>query len=545
MVELKKAPFSLNEEEINWVENTLAKMSEEEKAGQLFCIMGDEYSDEERKTLVKDYSVGGILFRPVPGEIQKERFADAEKLAKYPLLKAANLEQGGSGAASDATYFGQQMQVAATNDPEMAEKFSKVCLAEGVSTGVNWTFSPVCDLDLNYLNPITNVRTYGSDLERVQTMSDIYVKTVQKGGMAACAKHFPGDGVDFRDQHLHATWNSLPAAEWYKTYGKIYQTMIDDGLLGVMVGHIGQENLQREINPEIKEEEILPASLSPELLKGVLREKLGFNGIIVTDATIMGGYTQALKREEALPRSINAGIDMFVFSTDIYEDIRTIINAVENGMISKERLNDALRRILALKIWCQREKQLPEIHAAEWQKECADKAITLVKNKENALPVTIERYPKIRLISLGKDEMYDGGSLCEAAKKILEKKGFDVEVMNPEKEDLRGPGKLNKERANIYLCNYTNASNQTVVRINWFRKHAIDSPKFPNEETDIFVSFANPYHLIDVPAVKTYINAYSATNAVLAAVIEKLTGQSEFKGISPVDAFCGLKDTQR
>lgn len=545
MVDLTKAPFWLDKSEISWVEDLINQMTEDEKIGQLFCLMGDEYSEEERQKLLKEYFVGGILFRPVQGDMQKARFEDAERCSKYPLLKAANLEQGGAGAALDATCFGQQMQVAATDNPEIAEKFGKVCLVEGAQVGVNWTFSPICDLDMNYLNPITNVRTFGSDLARVITMSNMYVKTVQAGGIAACAKHFPGDGVDFRDQHLHTTWNTLSAQKWYETYGEVYRTMIENGLLGVMVGHIGQENLQRDINPEIEEDKILPASLSPELLQGVLRQKYGFNGIIVTDATIMGGYTQAMRRSDALPRSINAGIDMFVFSTNIYEDIKSVKLAVENGTIPRERLDDAMRRILALKAWCKREKHLPQIQAAKWQKECADQSVTLVKDLENALPVTPDRYPKLQLVALGKDEMNDGGSLAETAKKLFEEQGFEVKIMCPEKEELTGPGSLTKDKVNIYLCNYVNASNQTVVRINWYKKHAIDSPKYPNEETEIFISFANPYHLIDVPAIKTYINAYTATHAVVEAVVEKLMGKSKFTGVSPVDAFCGLKDTKR
>lgn len=210
MIDLKKAPFYLTEDQCAWVVSTQAAMTTAEKAGQLFCVMGGDFSPETLKAMVAAGKVGGVLFRPVrSGAEIKADFETLDAAAKIPLLKAANLEEGGSGGKADGTLFGWPMLTAATDDPAMAEKFGEVCGAEGAQTGINWTFSPVSDLDINYLNPITNVRTYGSDRERVKAMTAAYMKGVQKYGVAACAKHFPGDGVDYRDQHLHPSVNSL------------------------------------------------------------------------------------------------------------------------------------------------------------------------------------------------------------------------------------------------------------------------------------------------------------------------------------------------
>ena len=104
----------------------------------------------------------------------------------------------------------------------MVDRFAKVCAIEGQSVGINWSFSPVCDLDLNCLNPITNVHSYGSDTERAKRNTEIYVRVMQECGVAACAKHFPGNGVDYRDCHLHPTYNTLSAKEWYASYGTIF-----------------------------------------------------------------------------------------------------------------------------------------------------------------------------------------------------------------------------------------------------------------------------------------------------------------------------------
>ena len=156
--------------------------------------------------------------------------------------------------------------------------------------------------------------------------------------------------------------------------------------------------------------------------------------------------------------------------------------------------------------------------------------------------MTPERYPNIRLITLGKDEILDG-SVREITKELLEQAGFRVECYDPFADDLHGAKDLPKDRLTLYMANYEQASNQTVVRIHWCPKHALDMPRFINEETSIFVSLANPYLLQDVPRVKTYINAYTATRTTIALTLEKLMGRGTFRGVSPVDAFCGLPDT--
>ena len=498
MIDLKGNPFTLTDEQIAWVRDTLEGLSDEEKIGQLFCVMGGDYAPETLKEMAANGKMGGVLFRPVkPCEEIKGDYAPLDAAAKVPLLKAANLEEGGSGGMSDGTLFGWPMLTAATDDVETADRFGAVCAVEGRRAGINWTFSPVCDLDLNYLNPITNVRTFGSNPERVQKMTAHYVAAVQSRGMAACAKHFPGDGVDYRDQHLHPTYNTLPAERWYESYGAVYRNLIRQGLLSIMVGHIGQP------------------------------------------------YGMAMPRREAIPTSIMAGCDMLVFNTDFEEDYGYALAALRDGRLTAERLDEAVTRILALKAKvCFETPLTEEVPAQRWHEEAADRAITLVKSLEpDKLPVTPERYPRIRLITLGKDEIPDG-SIKAITRELLEAKGFTVEDYDPFADNLHGTAALPKDRLTLYMSNYEQASNQTVVRIGWCPKHALDMPRFVNDGTGVFVSLANPYLLQDVPRIKTYINAYTATKTTIRLVIEKLMGRSEFKGISPVDPFCKLPDTK-
>lgn len=543
MINLKGNPFYLSEEQEKWVNEKLNTLTTEQKAGQLFCVLGTIYDEVELKKLVQEYCIGGVLFRPEPTKVIKQKYGAIEG-GIVPLLKAANLEEGGVGGVSDGTWFGSQMQVAATNDTNCCKDFATVCAEEGSAAGVNWTFSPVCDIDYNFRNPITNVRTYGSDPDKVERFALTYVETIQKLGVAACAKHFPGDGHDFRDQHLHPTINGLSAEDWHASYGKIYRTLISGGLLSIMVGHIKQPAVEMSIDKSLTFKDCLPASLSKALLTGVLREQYGFNGVITTDATIMGGYTMAMERKKAIPQSIAAGCDMIVFSTDFYEDYKFMLDGIQSGFVTEERLNEAVTRILALKAKVCFNKPSPKLKdKLARTKECADKSVTLVKNIGDILPVTPERYPKIRLIVLGCDDL-EGNSLTQTAKILLEKQGFKVEIYSREKDDMHGVKDLTFKRLTLYLANEPTESNRVTVRLSWNPKHAMDIPRFVNEEPSVFVSLYNPYHLQDIPAIKVYVNAYTPTKVNLEVALDKLFGKSPFRGVSPIDAFCGLEDTR-
>ena len=540
---LREKPFYLCDEQIDWVKNTLCAMTEDEKLHQLFCVLGDAVPPAKLKTLVRQ-SIGGILFRPVRTAAEIAADYDVyDAMARYPLFHAANLEEGGAGGASDGTYFANQLQIGASTDPEDVKRFAMSCAAEGCAAKINWTFSPVSDIDMNFRNPITNMRTYGSDTETVRRCAAAYVTTLQESGMAACAKHFPGDGVDFRDQHLHPTYNSLSAAQWRESYGSIYRSMIEAGLLSIMVGHICQPAMEAEHTPGLQPEDAMPATLSKGLLTGVLREELGFNGLITTDATIMGGYTMAMERSRAIPTTIAAGCDMIVFTTDIDEDISYMRQGLRSGILTQQRLDEAVTRILALKAKVYGRVKAPKTAVADWQRQCADHAVTLVKNKDDILPVSTERFPRIRLAVVGSETCWDG-SVRELFTKSLKKRGFSVEQYVPFDDDLHGCAHLPKDRLTLTILNYPAASNQTTVRVGWCPKHALEIPRFVHEETSIFVSLANPYHLQDVPRARTFINAYTASQAVIEAVVAKICGESEFVGRNPVDPFCGLFDTK-
>ena len=567
MLNLKQKPFYLSDEEIQWVDTTLKSMTEEEKIGQLFCLIGYDSNEVYLKNLTDKYKPGGLMCRPMPAAEVVESVRVLQENSRIPLLIAANLEKGGNGIVTEGTMIGPPMQVAATDDDEMAYELGNICGIEGASVGCNWSFAPIIDIDCNFRNPITNTRTFGSDPDRVRRMGVQYVKGVQQHGLAASIKHFPGDGVDERDQHLVTSINSLSCEEWDAAYGAAYRACIDEGAMTVMVGHIMQPAYSRKLSPGIKDEDILPATLSYELVTKLLKEQLGFNGLVVTDASTMAGMLIPMPRKELVPRAIAAGCDMFLFSRNLDEDYSYMKKGIREGIITPERLNEALIKILALKAalklpaWKKQGKLIPKLDDAlkvlgceEHRKiaeKCADKSITLVKNKDNILPISPETHKKVLFYGIESAEGFAYSvrvGVVDQFKKLLEEQGFEVDrfVPKPGFEGMVTPFSAIPDKYDliIYLANIATKSNQTTVRIEWEQPMGANVPVYITSVPTIFISVENPYHLQDVPRVRTFINAYSSTDQILEALIEKLMGRSEFKGVSPVDAFCGKWDTK-
>lgn len=564
MVDLKANPFFLDDEKEKWVNETLAGLSTEEKIGQMFCPIGGNMEEDFLKKFLEEFKPGAMLYRPMPAaEVQKtHRFL--QQNSRIPMLFGANLESGGNGICADGTYFARPMQVAATDNPVQAYRLGAIAGKEAMAVGCNWAFSPICDLDMNFRNPITNVRTFGSSQERVAAFVKEQLKGLRDQGVAAAVKHFPGDGVDERDQHLVASVNSLSVEEYDRTYGAIWQEVVDAGTLSVMAGHILQPAYSKHFNPKLKDEEILPATLSKEILQGLLRGKLGYNGMIVTDATPMIGFNTSMKRSEAVPAALAAGCDMILFNKDIREDYQFVRDAVADGRLSMERVDEAVTRILAMKAAMglpeQKEKGtlVPGEDALsvvaceehqEWTRQCADESVTLVKDTQSLLPVSPQNYKRIRLYLL-EDRIgggfKDGDGAIGKVKEKLEKEGFEVSLFDYSKPDFyemfEGGVQDIKSKFDlaVYVACMDTASNQSVRRIDWVHLMAADAPWFLHDVPAMFISIANPYHLVDVPMVKTFINAYTPTEEVIDQVVEKIMGRSEFKGVNPVDPFCGI-----
>ncbi len=573
MVNLKEKPYSLDDEQVEWVGSTIRSMSIEEKIGQLFINLTLRRDQEYLDLLCNKYHVGGIRWQGGTLAEIYEQNRYLQSTSKTPLLIAANCEAGGNGAVGEGTMIATHAACGACSSPDIAYSMASVGGEEARAIGCNWTFAPISDILFNWRNTIVNTRSFGNDPDTVIAMSKAYMAGMSENNLACCTKHFPGDGVDERDHHLLMGCNDLTCEAWDESFGKVYKSLIEEGVESFMAGHICLPSYSRKFKPDIKDEDILPASMSEELLNGLLREQLGFNGLIVTDASHMAGLTCAAPRSEQVPGTIAAGCDMFLFFDDMAEDYNYMMEGYKNGTITEQRLNDALMRIVGLKAKLRLDKMhFPEksgLDVIGCEKHlaaasiAADECITLVKDTQNLLPVDPVKYRRVKLyfVESAPTSMSDG---TDKAKQVfieeLEKAGYEVtanigyyemEVQSPSfmnrfKVTKTEPHEVFKEKYDlvIYVFHMKGYAKENNVRISWSASHSNEIPRYIREVPTLAISLNYTNHLYDLPMMKTFINAYSPSREYIRACISKIAGRSEFKGQYNSNVWCGRWDTK-
>ena len=573
MIDLRAKPFFLNEEQLSWVESTLAQMTEDEKIGQLFINLTLNRKPDYQAELCSHYRIGGVRWQGgTPREVYDQNKFFQEH-SKIPVLIAANCEAGGNGAVSQGTMVATGAACSASPTSQTVRDMARVGATEAKAIGCNWTFAPVCDVLSNWRNTIVNNRAFGSDPDQIIELSKAYMEEMHKQGIACAAKHFPGDGSEERDQHLLMGCNDLSCEEWDATYGKVYQSLIDAGLDSVMIGQICLPAYQKKLNSALTDRDIKPATLSPELLGGLLREKLGFNGLIVTDASHMAGLLNAAPRCEAVPGVVAAGCDMILFFNDPAEDIEYVRQALRDGRLTQARLDEAVLRILGMKahlglhhLTFPDPEGLKNIGCSEHHQlaaRAADESITLVKDTQNLLPVDPSRKKRVMLyfIQSAPESLANG---TDPAKQMLieelEAAGFEVYAPKDYYElEMEGHSPANKGQmmrkfsrepfkkaydlviVAVNIKGYAQASN---MRVTYSIGHSHEIPWTTCEVPTLAVSLNYTNHLYDLPMMKTFINAYAPTREYLHALVEKITGRSPFKGKANDLVWCGRWDTR-
>lgn len=332
-----------------------------------------------------------------------------------------------------------------------------------------------------------------------------------------------------------------------------------------MAGHIALPAYSRKLRPGIKDEDIRPATLAPELITDLLKGQLGFNGLVVTDASHMiGMFGATIPRSEQVPGAIAAGCDMFLFFNDREEDFNYMMEGYKKGIITEERLNDALHRILGVKAALnlhilQKEGKLTQpkenLEAVgceehhEISRKFADQYVTLVKDRLGYLPMTPEKYKKIKLVYIGSEAVVIAGAKFKSnddaiIKDIvaqLEEAGFEVDA-----EVASSKGKIEdfkkKYDCVLLILNVQGFAQFNTMRVKW--DEPVKQPWYMSELPTFVVSLSYTNNLIDVPMARCYINAYMDHHESFAAVLEKMMGKSEFKGRYNENVFCGRWETR-
>ncbi|MBT2250500.1 glycosyl hydrolase [Arthrobacter sp. BHU FT2] len=576
-VDLSAVPFNLDDGAVAWVEETISSMTLEEKIGQLFINHNNGYSPEYLDGVLENYHVGGMRYRPGPSDAVQEHIRYAQSKSRVPLLIASNPEMGGAGSCDDGTFVSTHLQAGSHPDKNIARQMGQVAGVETAALGCNWAFAPIVDIHYNWRNTVISTRSFGNTPDIVVERAKEYFDGISESPTVCAMKHFPGDGVDERDQHVVTSYNTFSYEEWDRTYGHVYREMIGHGVQSIMVGHIGAPEVSRHFRPGLSDADILPATLAPELLQDLLRGELGFNGLVLTDASLMVGLTQAMKRKDLVPATIAAGCDMFLFFRNPAEDFQFMLDGYKSGVITEQRLQDALRRILGLKasLGLHRkslEELVPpssalsvigsEAHRAI-AAEVADKTVTLVKDTAGNLPITPETHPRIRLygISGGADfTRADPLAYLETVKEELVAAGFEVDLFRTaEQREAAGEAGVNfmsvlaeeatadyadRYDAAFVFANVKGFAQEAAIRIKWSSPMAAEIPWYATEVPTVFVSLNQPNHLIDVPMVKTAIHAHAGSREAIRAAVAKIQGKSEFQGTFNENVFCDSFDTR-
>lgn len=554
---LSARPFHLDSERIDWVETTLNSLTVEQKVGQLLCVYLHSVDMAEWTAWLDERGIqpGGMMMIPRPRHDAQRDVALLQSWTKVPLLISGNLESGAVNFLKDTEAFANPMQVAASRELLSAERLAIHSARTGNEVGINWAFAPVIDIALNPHNPIVNTRSFGHDPDTVASMGERYISILEGRSIATSAKHFPGDGVDDRDQHLVSSTNDLDAPTWRRSFGMVYRRAIEAGTRTVMVGHIRHRALSRELRPGIHDEEILPASLAEEIVSGVLRDELGFNGMVVSDNSAMAGFTTVMPRSRALPLSIRAGVDMILGNVNLETDYQILLNAAKSGEISAQRLDEAVRRILAVKAsigldlevdrsaW----EQPDDAEERAWRVELARKSVTLVKDTQGLLPLNRMTHRRVLVCVVGDSPtFYDpSGPFAPQFVSGLIGRGLDVEVRSiPGSPTSPAEADRLHEKFDlcIYFANVRYIGNSNTSRIAWSPWQGFDSPRQVATVPTLLVSIADPYLLQDLPMIKTAINGYTPSPATVDAVLELLFGEIEPAGTSPIDPYAGHWD---
>lgn len=527
------------------VEALLSSLTLEQKAGQLFLVWslsreekkGDTTNHKALLAAVRDAELGGVILSLGRVEHAAALIPQLQAVAKVPLLLASDFEGGVWARLEGATELGNQMLVGATGSDELAFAMGRVTGEEAKALGFHWVFAPVLDVNSNPANPIINTRSFGEDPQLVARLGSAFVRGVQQSGLLACGKHFPGHGDVSTDSHLGLAAVPGDAARLDRIELVPFAAAVQAGVDSVMTGHLSV--------PGLGEDPRVPATLSHRILTGVLRERLGFAGLIVTDALDMGGVKGALPPEEVAVQALLAGADVLLMPPDPLAARAAVAAAVRNGRVPAARLDAAVRRVLTAKAkvgllrgdgrtaadW---QQQLATAPARATAARIAARGLTLVHDRGDQLPLDERRAAKTQLVLLLDKEESAGDAFAAGL----------VGVVAPEVVRLTptsGPDQVAAALRTIA------AAERVVLATCFFVRElgpvaTLAQPVLEvlrTEQDVVLVSFGTPYLAQLLPTADTFVCGYVATEPVVARAAAALRGHAPLLGRLPV-AIPGL-----
>ena len=528
-----------------WVDSTLSSLSLREEVGQMIVpftyakyMSENSNSYDELAHLVKEFHVGGFVMSI--GNVYEEAMLinRLQKISKIPLLFASDFEYGLGMRLRDAVSFPMNMALGATRDTTLAFKIGHAVGDEARAIGVLQVYAPVSDVNDNPSNPIINVRSFGENPQLVGRMASAWATGAQEAGVVATAKHFPGHGDTQVDSHTQLPTINYPYSRLDTLELVPFRDDIAAGIKSVMVAHIAFPLFQHEVG--------VPATLSRQITTGMLRDSLGFHGLIVTDALTMGGVTKDYSTAEAAIRAVNAGADILLMPPDDRTAVDAIVKAVHAGVIAHATIDRAVKKILTVKSELGLEKRrfvnvdnidkvIGSMSHELLAQKAARRSITIVRNIGNYLPLQYHQPQQLLCLTVADD---GDPSVGQRFRNELAERCDNIAYaqINPTSNQMNFDDVYKEaEQSNIIViaCYVQWGAGQGTVDFTPQIKDFLNKVAALNKPC-IMVSFGNPYLLRSVPIVPAYVCAYSSSRYSVNAAVQALFGEINVTGKLPV-----------
>ncbi len=395
-----------------WADSVLKTLTPEERIAQLFMVAAYSNKDKthikEIKKLVKDYKIGGLIFFRGGPVRQANLTNQYQAISKVPLFVAMDAEWGLAMRLDSTIRFPRQMTLGAIQNDSLIYSMGVEIARECKRIGMQINFAPVVDINNNPLNPVIGTRSFGENKFNVTAKALMYMKGMQDNGMLANAKHFPGHGDTDSDSHktLPTIKSSRARLDTLELYP--FKELIAQGLGSMMVAHLSIPALDTTPNQ--------PSTLTKRIVTGLLKDTLGFKGLVFTDALNMQGVTKFFNPGEADLKALLAGNDVLLFPEDVPKAINKIKEAVDSGLVAQEEIDARCLKILKAKQWAGLNhyskiktknlyKELNTVYAEVINRKLTEASITLLQNKNNIVPIKNLDTLRIASLSLGNKEL--------------------------------------------------------------------------------------------------------------------------------------------
>ncbi|HAY33419.1 MAG TPA: beta-N-acetylglucosaminidase, partial [Bacteroidetes bacterium] len=535
-----------------WTESKLASLSLREKIAQMIISYSDGYLPSESSAefrrmsdLITSEKIGGFIFFKGNSVEEAKLINKLQSLTETPLLMSADFERGTKMRLDDGSLFPSNMALGAANNPDLAYEMGMQIAKECRAIGIHQNYAPVLDINNNPDNPIINVRSYGEDPNIVSRLGLSFIRGMQEAGVIATAKHFPGHGDTDIDSHsdlpvLNFTRSRLDNLEFIP-----FKNAVDSGVMSVMIAHLSL--------PTVDDENFLPASLSAKLIDGILIKEIGFKGLVVTDALNMKGIVKHFSTEEVALKCVNAGVDLILMPQGETKTINAIENAVLNGSISEDRINQSVKKILDAKSWLKLNENkfsdpndVSSVVNSETAKlisqKIADESVTLVKNNGDILPFKNASEKTCLVISLNNGNETANSNYF--AEKFESNNSFKESYFYDLSGDIGNSSEILSDAADadvIIIPIYAKVKIMTgTVGLPSSQLSLINSLAASGKNV-IVISFGNPYLIRGFPEVSSYLCAYADAETSINSVINTMNGIIKFKGKLPVSISSEFK----